>query len=145
MNIVRLLKKKYRNFDVVGSVLRKAKNPHDLDLLVLRENYNKLLEKNPELQIVKTYKNRAIAYYGNYKMKIDIFFADKDNYLFTKFMLESPKSYNIRIRNLARLRGYKLSQYGLFRLPDMVPVKVRDEHHLAKILHITDRSIFDRN
>lgn len=91
-------------------------------------------------------KLRYKAFLG--KIKIDIFLYDDHNFIFMKFMLESPKHYNVRIRNVAKTKGYKLSQNGLFKkMPDSSYKKIyiSSERQITKILGITYRNIYDRN
>lgn len=148
-NIVKSLKKKFKNFTVVGSVKRKEETIHDIDLLLKRKYLDKFLETTSNIIIVnKLNKNIIKVYTVKNNIKIDIFLCDDDNYLFLKFMLESPKKYNIRIRHLAKIKGYKLSQYGLFKIQtngSYKKIQVKNKTELVNILGITNRTIYDRN
>ena len=50
----------------------------------------------------------------NKKVKSDFFYTTKKNVAFALLYTESGLKYNLRVRRLAKLKGYKLSQYGLF-------------------------------
>lgn len=129
---------KCKCFDVTGSVLREEPEVTDIDLLMYESNFNEFTEYLPKNAIIlsKT-KKRAKILLPSSEGLLDIFFCTPDNYITMKFMLDSPRSYNIRIRRVAKLRGYKLSQNGLFK--NDTKINIQSEHELCKLLVITHR------
>jgi DNA polymerase (family 10) len=148
-NIIKHIRKYFKHFDVVGSIGRKEYINTDIDILIYERDLDELINSVDELILIKKNKNRAIAdiVFSHKRYKLDIFLCNEDNYIFMKFMLESPKSYNIRVRNLAKTKGYKLSQYGLYKIVNNreIPVKIQSEADIFDILGITHRSIYNRD
>lgn len=149
LKIIEGLKIQFKYFTVVGSIKRREDIINDMDLLIRRKYIDGFIKSQDIITIEKKNLNNYKGYIlinGN-RLNVDIFICDDDNYFFAKFMYESPKKYNIRIRRLAKLKGYKLTQYGLFKLINgvyiSIPIKNRKE--LTTILGITNRNIYERD
>ena len=72
--------------------------------------------------------------YDSKKINIDVW-SYKDNYekLFLEFTLKTSKQYNIVYRKLAQLKGFKLSQYGLFK-KNGEKVNVTNDKQILKLI-----------
>lgn len=146
--IIKILKQNYKNFTVVGSIKRKEPVIEDVDILVKKKYIEKFLEKNNNIiEIISESKNKILAYNIIYNCYMDIFLCDDENYIFMKFMLESPKKYNIRVRKLAKLKGYKLSQYGFYKVVngEYIKLPIKSISEIIEILGITKRSVYNRD
>lgn len=80
--------------------------------------------------------------------RADFFLATPAEKPFALYHYTGPAAYNIRTRAYANRRGWRLNQYGLFRLADgrRVPGSgaLRDEQELARFLGVTWRTPNER-
>lgn len=147
--IIARIKRKYKNFIIVGSIARREEFVDDIDIMLHVDDidtFTKILDKI--VVVKKKYKNMLKCYIPSNmgEIQLDVFLYNDDNYILMKFMLESPKKYNIRIRRLAKIKGYKLSQYGLYksRGNSYIKIPINNEDDIFTILGVTHRSILDR-
>lgn len=114
-----------KKFDIVtvGSVIRKNKIVNDLDFLIITPTEDKKIlydfqftDKVEVLKEINCGPKRCSLelLVDNKKVKSDFFYTTKKDKAFAQLYTESGLKYNLRVRRLAKLKGYKLSQYGLF-------------------------------
>jgi len=145
--LLRSIRKNFKDFIITGSYIRGDLILHDLDIMMYEEDYNNFIYSLNKIKykIIRKSKKRAQVLIEKYK--IDIFFYNDENFLFMKFMLDSPKSYNVRIRRVAKLKGYKLSQNGLYKITQTGlyrKISVNNERELCKIIGVTFRRPINR-
>jgi DNA polymerase (family 10) len=68
------------------------------------------------------------------KILVDLFFTTRSHYACALMHHTGPKSYNIRVRKVAKDKGYKLNQYDLMKHKQKV--KVKTEKDICRKLHI---------
>lgn len=138
---------KYKH-DIAGSFRRKKPMSRDIDLIIshppfTEQTAKKLIDKlnknNKVFQIVHVFsqgtdKIGCIISYEKTYYKMDIFAASK-SYLFMLLFGTGSGDFNIRMRFIARHKGYLLNQHGLFK--DGKEIKVTSEKELFDILNIT--------
>jgi len=131
----------------VGSYRRGLPTHKDIDLLTLLPietiisaikscyNVKKILAQGEK-------KCSLVIALNNNDVQIDLFYTTLDNLPFALFHYTGSKKFNIRTRRLAKIKGYKLNQYGLFRMVDKGKM---DEDKMAKTGKKikTERDIFD--
>jgi len=141
------------HFIPVGSYARKVQKAKDLDLLTTLSipQTIELIQKLEEPKYVDKYasgknKTTVIISYNTDKnryYKIDIFHTTDEDLPYALFHYIGNKNFNIRSRRLAKLLGYKLSQYGLFK--NNKKIIVNSEKELFNILNITYKTPEQRN
>lgn len=149
----------------VGSVLRGEARSKDIDLLVvvrdqeaadiaLRAAKLRAPRAGDELNIVETYaagprrRSFIVRDARGSHYRTDLFLTTAAEKPYAVFHYTGPASYNVRTRALAKRRGWRLNQYGIFdavtgrRVPRTS--SIRTERDLALFLGVTDRAPSDR-
>lgn len=127
------LKPYCKKIEIAGSIGRKEKNPKDIDVV--------LIPRNKE-EIINYLKNKGkILYSGEKKagfkinnVKVELYFTSPESWGATLLAYSSKKGSAIGLRIFARLKGYKLNQYGLFKGDRLVAGKTEQE-----IYHVLGR------
>ena len=160
---------------VVGSVRRLAPRVKDLDFLVVAPpglspaDRDRLLASaalrprrpGDRLAIADTYaagaRHRALVLCAPAQprpsarrrcYRVDLFLCAASEKPFALFHYTGAKAYNIRTRALAKKKGWRLNQYGLFEVETGLPVRgsaaIRTERDLARFLGVSHREPPDR-
>ena len=138
-------------FEIAGSYIRKKPFSHDVDLVVStgRSNWETIWKKFTKQATIKILPPFAqgpgklsVMMYPpgeKYPVKVDVFLTKPNEYLYALTYAIGSGMFNIRMRAVAKRRGYMLNQKGLWKKVgdtyQRVPVK--DERDLFKILGIT--------
>jgi DNA polymerase beta len=150
-------------FEICGSYRREKLTSGDIDILLTKfcttdksskkDNHlerfvNKLKEKlksnnnQPLLVDDMTDKNIETKYMGfsKYKKKpvrrIDIRYVPYSSYHSALLYFTGSGDLNKKMRQIAKTKGYKLSEYGLFKLSDNKKMKANSEEDIFKLLNI---------
>jgi DNA polymerase (family 10) len=141
---------------IVGSLRRERPLIKDIDVLIVVDKFdNRIMSsilfsgiKNIKLVSMGTRKTSLIVSWKQKAIKVDIFIASKDELPFALFHLTGSKMYNIRIRRLAKRKGLKLNQYGIFNINTGKKAprskSINTEKKLAKYLGVSYRLPRDR-
>jgi len=119
-NIIEELKtlKDVKDISVAGSLRRMEETIGDIDILAISSNPKKVMDKFTSLKEVSRIlamgetKSMVILENG---MQADIRVLDKKSYGAALQYFTGNKGHNIRLRELAIKKGYKLNEYGLFK------------------------------
>lgn len=131
----------------VGSVRREKKEGiSDIDILVVLPDKFKGKPLQIEWADIKmrqqTKGERRIAFRDR-RRKVDVFIAYKSEEAFALFHHTGSKYYNIRLRNLAKMKGWRLNQYGVFEIATGSKVRgsgaISTERELAAFLGVSYR------
>lgn len=140
--------------DVAGSYRRGKPISRDMDLVILHapfteESAARLVNRingingiNPQIIHVFSQgsdKIGAILQYGHKRFKIDIFAAQKDNYVPMLLFATGSAKFNIAMRAIAKRRGMLLNQHGLYRIRDdgFEKINIKTEKQFFKYLNIS--------
>jgi len=111
--IVRLIKPYCRRIEIAGSIRRKEKNPVDIDIVLIAKNKEKLEE------FLKTKGNFIQG--GEKKsrwkiegVKIELYYTTPESWGAMLLAYSSRFGAGIGLRVVAKRKGFKLNQYGLF-------------------------------
>lgn len=145
---------------IVGGYARKKKNSKDIDLVFINSSKNKI-DKSSEIdkyiEYLKQYFTIIIylrgddklslliklkTNYGNvlYKnintkyIKVDIFITNENEKYFMILYGTGSKEFNIKMRGIARRKGYILNQKHLMRIKDNNKIWVSSEKEIFDIL-----------
>lgn len=139
-------------FDIAGSYRRNKPISRDIDIIVsspssktTAQHWELFVSKvPPQIQFMPPYaqgedKVSTMLKYKNYTCKVDIFFTDPKEYMYMLLYATGSGQFNIRMRSIAKRKGYLLNQRGLYKkispnILEKVPVK--NEKDLFKILGI---------
>ena len=141
---IKPLVEQLKKFNLIpsGSYARQERVINDLDFITtkpLKSIVERIARKYP-IKVIKLGKE-----YGQIMLKnipIDIWRSDKDKLLFMKFSRHASQQFNIRARRLAKLKGYRLNDFGLYRNSMRVPI--RNERELFRKIGMTYRGIAER-
>jgi DNA polymerase/3'-5' exonuclease PolX len=72
-------------------------------------------------------------------VKADIFLTDPEEYVFALLFVTGSGKFNVRMRRVAKIRGYLLNQHGLYKKAGdgsgvIIPVDVKNEKELFTML-----------
>lgn len=120
---------------LVGSLRRKEPIVGDIDLLILGNFSEPILSKLNASKDIKILSSgtRTIMLTYKKKVRVDLFFANKEDLIPALLHHTGSKIFNIRMRKQAKDMGYKLNQYGLFN-NNGVKIKVSSEKEIFKLL-----------
>lgn len=115
-----LVKKAGDRITLVGSMRRRVKEDiKDIDFIT----HHPLVEIAATLKadVTVTATSKILRYqYRN--VPIEIYYVPKESWAFGLLHFIGNVNFNIKIRNHAKLRGYKLNQYGLFNRDTNQPI-----------------------
>lgn len=137
---------------ICGSYRRKKEISNDIDILLTHENIKTKLDfkskENYLLKFVKQLKNVGFLvddltfedyeskYMGFCKLKsdnknqyyvrrIDIRYMPYNSYYTALLYFTGSRDFNTKLRNLAKELGFKLNEYGLFKIDDKKKIKIK--------------------
>ena len=111
--IVNLIKPHCSRIEIVGSIRRKEKNPVDIDIVLIPKNREKIEE------ILKRKGNKILggeqkAYFKIQGVEVELYYTIPDEWGAALLAYSSKTGSGIGLRVVARMKGFKLSQHGLF-------------------------------
>nr|QFG74494.1 MAG: DNA polymerase beta thumb [Megaviridae environmental sample] len=147
-------------FEICGSYRREKDFSNDIDILISKKGTNTGADNNYLEQIVKKLKSdlsknkkkplliddmtdgdvktkyMGFAKYKDHPIRrIDIRFVSYDSFFFALLYFTGSKDFNLKMRNIAKDKGYKLSEYGIYDENDeKIKMKVRSEKSIFKFL-----------
>jgi len=111
--IVKQLKPYCRRIEVAGSIRRKEKKPKDIDIVLIPKNTNKLVNflktKGKYLQGGEHESTWRID-----NVKVELYYTNSEEWGAELLAYSSKKGSGIGLRIVARLKGFKLNNHGLF-------------------------------
>jgi DNA polymerase/3'-5' exonuclease PolX len=143
-------KKEHVIFNICGSYRREKSTSGDIDVLISKQgklediNYlllfvNKLKENKLLVDDI-TDKNFETKYMGFAQLKknpvrrIDIRFVTYDSYYSALLYFTGSMELNKKMRNIAKSKGLKLSEYGLHKIDDNSKLNITSEEDFFKAL-----------
>jgi DNA polymerase/3'-5' exonuclease PolX len=138
----------FKGTKIVGGFLRKKTFSKDIDVMLV-SNKKDALDKYVAY-LKKTFKDVVVYSQGDDKMslvikpskkyyKLDIFRSPTSQQHAMLLYSTGSKRFNIKMRGIAKRKGYLLNQMGIFKLPcnkDSKPIPVKSEKNIFKILDL---------
>ena len=128
--IVKYLKPYCRRIQIAGSIRRGEKNPRDIDIVLIPKNIDKLVEamkkKGKFLQggeHESTWRVEGI--------KVELYYTIPEEFGAELLAYSSRKGSGIGLRIVARRKGFKLNNHGLFRGRKRIASKTEREIYRA--------------
>jgi DNA polymerase (family 10) len=111
--VLNLLKPYSNRIEIAGSIRRKNEDPRDIDIVLIPKDKEKL-----ELSFSKKAKriqggNKKSVWIMD-KIKVELYYTNNKEWGATLLAYSGKKGSNIGLRIIARLKGFKLNQHGLF-------------------------------
>ncbi len=108
-----------KKINMAGSLRRKKETIGDIDILCSGKNRKAIMDKFTHLPVVKEAlvkgetKSSIITKDG---VQVDLRVIDENSYGAALLYFTGSKEHNITLRELAIKKGYKINEYGLYRL-----------------------------
>lgn len=129
--IVKQLKPLSKKIQIAGSIRRKEPNPKDIDIILIPKSKEKIEEfLNKKGEFVQGGKKEATFKIDG--VKIELYYTVPEEWGATLLAYSSKKDSSIGLRVIAKLKGFRLNQHGLFRKGKRVAGKT--EHEIYKAL-----------
>lgn len=111
--IVKSIKPFCSRIQIVGSIRRKEKNPVDIDIALIPKNREKLEEfMKKKWEYVQGGEKRATFKIEG--VKVELYYTNNEEWGATLLAYSSEFGAGIGLRMVAKRKGMKLSQHGLF-------------------------------
>jgi len=124
---------------LAGSVRRRKSTVKDIDLLASSKTPKKVIEafvKFPEIKtIVAKGPTKASVRLKRPDIAVDLRVVKDESFGSALQYFTGPKEHNIRLRNIAIRKGYKLNEYGLFDRKSGKKIAGKEEKEIYKILN----------
>lgn len=115
-----------KRIKIAGSIRRKEKSPKDIDFIIIPKNKKKIKELlNKKGKFLQGGDKKL--YFKIQKIKVEIYFTTEKSWGAILLAYSSKKGSAIGLRILARAKGFKLNQYGLFKKGKYVAGKTEKE------------------
>ncbi len=144
--------KEVERIDIVGSARREKETIGDCDILVIAKNSRESSSAKAtedEIKISDFFVNMPevvkVFAHGETKsairlkngMDVDLRVVPRESYGAALQYFTGSKDHNIAIREIAIKKGYKLNEYGLFRV-------IRDKRHETRIVGEDEKEIYEK-
>lgn len=121
-----------QRIDYVGSLRRMKETIGDVDLLVISDDAQKVMtvftEMNGVKRVISKGSTRSSIMLTEKDVQVDIRVIQEPSYAAALLYFTGSKDHNIALRKEAIKKGYKLSEYGLFKGSDkLIPYKSEEE------------------
>jgi len=122
--------KEVEKLEVVGSFKRRKETVGDLDILVVSKKPEKVMDYFTKIEkgvkVLAKGPSKSSIKLGS-GLQVDLRVFDESSYGAAMLYFTGSKDHNIALRKLAMSKGYKLSEYGLFRVSRSVAGKSEEE------------------
>ena len=111
---------------IVGSICRREKNPVDIDIVCIPKNKKKL----ENFLLLKGKKIQGGLHEATFKIKgvkVELYYTVPEEWGAELLAYSSEKGAEIGLRIIAKKKGFKLSQHGLFKGNSSVAGKTEKE------------------
>jgi len=126
MNRLKKIKEVTR-VETAGSLRRRKDTVGDIDILAVSLSPEKVMDRFVSFKEVKDVqskgktKSSVISHDG---MRVDLRVVDKDSFGSALMYFTGSKNFNISLRRYARKKGYKINEYGVFKIKGSRELKV---------------------
>lgn len=131
--IVKTLKPFSKRTKIVGSIRRGEKNPRDIDIILIPKNREKL-EKAMEKIGKKLQGGKQESTWRIQGIRVELYYTIPEEWGAALLAYSSKKGSGIGLRIVARMKGYKLTQHGLFNRKTGKMIAGKTEREIYKAL-----------
>ncbi|MDP1728327.1 MAG: DNA polymerase/3'-5' exonuclease PolX [Bacteroidota bacterium] len=132
--------KEITQIEVAGSIRRKKESIGDIDILVSckPENRRKIIKAFISLKICKNVllkgDTKASIIVKHDDRQIDLRIVEENEWGAALLYFTGSKEHNIFLRSLAKEKGYKINEYGVFNVKDNKRIAGKTETEIYKLL-----------
>ncbi len=125
-----------KRIEIVGSIRRKQPNPNDIDMVLIPKSHSakEKLEKLLEGKGKKILGGEKKAYFKIEGIEVELYYTVRDEWGAALLAYSSRKGSGIGLRIVARFKGFKLSQHGLFSRKTGRRIAGKTEHGIYHAL-----------
>jgi DNA polymerase/3'-5' exonuclease PolX len=128
---------------LVGSYRRQVLYCNDIDIMLISDDYElkdyiRYLDSRLKIIVYNGGRDRVsfLIKIGKFYYKADVFRAPKSEKYAALIYATGSRELNIKMRAMAKKKGYLLNQHGLFKGDMLVPQKITSERNLFDKLGI---------
>lgn len=119
-----------KRIEVAGSIRRHEENPQDIDIVLIPKDRDKLEEEMKTLgkflqggEKESTWKVKGV--------KVELYYTNEEEWGAELLAYSGKKGSNVGLRLVAKRKGFKLTQHGLFKGNKKVAGKTEKEIYAA--------------
>lgn len=102
-----------KKIEIAGSIRRHENNPQDIDIVLIPKNKDKLEEKMKKLgKFIQGGEHEST--WKVKRVKVELYYTTDDEWGAELLAYSGKKGSNIGLRLVAKRKGFKLTQHGLF-------------------------------
>ena len=120
--------------EVCGSIRRRKEIVRDMDILVAADNHEKVTSffvSMPEVEEVLVTGETKTSVRMRSGIEADLRVVRTVEFPYALMYFTGSKEHNVRLRGIAKKKGWKLNEYGLFDGDDLVQCKSEEEIYRA--------------
>lgn len=121
--------------EVCGSIRRRKEVVRDMDILVAasdREQVTSFFLSMPEVEEVIVTGDTKTSVRMKSGIEADLRVVGREEFPYALMYFTGSKEHNVRLRGIAKRRGWKLNEYGLFDCDSLI--KCDNEEHIYRTL-----------
>jgi len=106
-----------KKIEVAGSIRRGKPDPKDVDILLIPKSkgaWEQIKKYGERQKNHMRLKGDKIISFWKHGVQVDVYVTEPKGYGSMAMFLTGPSGYNIGLRIIAKKKGMKLNQYGLF-------------------------------
>ncbi len=128
--IIKYIKSYCYKIQIAGSIRREEKNPVDIDIVLIPKNKEKLEERMSKLGkfVQGGEKESTWSVKG---IKVEFYYTLPEEWGATLLAYSSRTGSSIGLRVVAKKKGFKLTQHGLFKGKKRIAGKTEEEIYKA--------------
>ncbi|MCM8799598.1 MAG: DNA polymerase/3'-5' exonuclease PolX [Candidatus Omnitrophica bacterium] len=129
---IKILKKlnEVKKISCAGSLRRQKETVRDIDILVISNNPQKVMDTFVSIPLVKEVLAKGITKASvrtKDDVQVDCRIVKEDSFGAALLYFTGSKNFNIKLRQLAIKKGFKINEYGVFRKERFVAGKTEEE------------------
>lgn len=131
--IVRILKPFSKRIQLVGSIRRGEKNPGDIDIVLIpkdKEKIKQVLSKKGKFM----FGGEKKASFKIEGINVELYYTTNEEWGAALLAYSSKRGSGIGLRIVARMKGFKLTQHGLFNRKTGKRIAGKTEMEIYKAL-----------
>ena len=113
-NLIKKLKPYSKKIKIVGSIRREEKNPRDIDIVLIPKNREKLVNYMATFGKFLQGGEHESTWRIN-KIKVELYYTIPEEWGAELLAYSSKKGAGIGLRRIAKEKGFKLNNHGLFQ------------------------------
>lgn len=116
--------------EVCGSIRRRKEIVRDMDILVATDDHEKITSffvSMPEVDEVLVTGDTKTSVRMKSGIEADLRVVKKEEFPYALMYFTGSKEHNVRLRGIAKKKGWKLNEYGLFDGDTIVPCKREED------------------